>query len=149
MVNWKRIFSNKDNNNQVTIPDENILNVFGNYIPNKYITVDDKDFVWMNETIKLNIKAKYNIDEKYIQNRRFENNFILLETLITEFNELVSTTEAFYYENLGKKWNYPLLRAKIYCSILKTFYNGKRIPLIPPLLVDDKFLYEDESIYFQ
>ena len=43
-----------------------------------------------------------------------------------------------YYENLAKKLNNPLLQAKTYWSILKTFYNDKKIPLIPPLLVDDK-----------
>ena len=31
-------------------------------------------------------------------------------------------------------------RAKTYCSILKTFYKDKRIPIIPPLLIDDKFV---------
>ena len=43
-----------------------------------------------------------------------------------------------YYENLAKKLYNPLLQAKTYWSILKTFYNDKKIPLIPPLLVDDK-----------
>ena len=93
---------------------------------NKYITIDDKDPVWMNETIKLKIKAKDNIYKKYIQNRRFESDFALLETLITEFNELVSTTKALYYENLGKKLNNPLLQAKTYWSILKHLITAKK-----------------------
>ena len=109
-------------------------------MPNKYITIDDKDPVWMNETIKLKIKAKDNMYKKYIQNGRFESDFVLLETLRTELNELVSTTKALYYEIIGKKLNDPLLQPKTYWSILKTFYNGKKIPLIPPLLVDDKFV---------
>ena len=117
-----------------------MLNVFSNYVPNKYITIDDNDPVWMNETIKLKIKAKDNMYKKYIQNERFESDFVLLETLITELNELVSTTKALYYENIGKKLNDLLLQAKTYWSILKTFYNGKKIPLIPPFLVDDKFV---------
>ena len=32
------------------------------------------------------------------------------------------------------------MQAKTYWSILKTFYNSKKIPLIPPLLVNDKFV---------
>ena len=92
MVNWERLFSKKDINTQVSILNETILNVFSNYVPNKYITIDDKDPVWMNETIKLKIKAKYNMYKKYIQNGGFESDFALLETLITELNELVSTT---------------------------------------------------------
>ena len=45
-----------------------------------------------------------------------------LENLIAELNGLISS----YYENLGKKLNNPLLQAKTYWSILKTFYNDKK-----------------------
>ena len=140
LINWERLFNNKNINEQVSILNETIFNVFSNYIPNKYFTTDDKDPVWMNETIKLKIKAKDNMYNKYLQNGRFESEFVLLETLITELNELIATTKALYYENLGKKLNNPLVQAKTYWSILKTFYNGKKIPLIPPLLVNDKFV---------
>ena len=51
-VNWERLFNNKDVNTQVLILNETVLNVFSNFIPNKYITIDNKDPVWMNETIK-------------------------------------------------------------------------------------------------
>ena len=58
-------------------------------MPNKYITIDDKDPVWMNETVKLKIKTKNNMYNKYIQNGRSECDFFLLETLISELNELI------------------------------------------------------------
>ena len=86
----------------------------------------------MNETIKSKMKAKNILYKKYIQNGRFESDFIILESLITELNELISSTKASYYENLAKNVNNPLLQTKTYWSILKTFYNDKRIPLIPP-----------------
>ena len=43
----------------------------------------------MNETIKLKIKAKDNMYNKYLQNGRFESDFVLLKTLITELNQLL------------------------------------------------------------
>ena len=92
-------------------------------MPNKYIPIDP---VWMNETIELKIKAKNNMYNIYIQSGRFESGFLLLEILITELNELINTTKALYYENLCKKLNNPLLQAKAYWSILKTFYNEKK-----------------------
>ena len=55
---------------------EAILNVFRNYVPNKYITIDDKDPVWMNEIIKSKIKTKNLLFKKYIQNGRFESDFL-------------------------------------------------------------------------
>ena len=60
------------------------------------------------------MKAKKILYKKYIQNGRFESDFIFLENLITELNELISSTNASYYENLGKKLNNPLLQAKTY-----------------------------------
>ena len=44
-----------------------------------------------------------------------------------------------YFDNLAKKLNNPLLQAKTYFSILKIFYNDKKVPLILPLLIDDWF----------
>ena len=38
-----------------------------------------------------------------------------------------------------------MLQTKAYWSILKTFYNDKKIPLIPPLLVDDKFVNDTKT----
>ena len=127
-VNWERLFDQKHINAQVAALNETILNVFRNYVPNKYITIDDKDPVWMNETIKSKIKAKNALYKKYIQNGRFESDFVYLENLIIELNELISSTKALYYENLAKKLNNPLLQAKTYWSILKTFYNDKKSP---------------------
>ena len=75
-----------------------------------------------------------------MQNERFESDFGFLKALITELNELISSTKTLYYENLAKKLNNPLLQAKTYWSILKTFYNDKKISLIPPPLIDDKFV---------
>ena len=81
LVNWERLFSNKDINTQVPILNETILNVFSNHVRIKYITIDDKDPVWMNETIQVKIKAK---DNKYVHKiystRKI---WVLLETLIT------------------------------------------------------------------
>ena len=77
--------------------------------------------VWMNEIINSKIKTKNLLSKQYIQNERFESDFVFLETLITEINELISSTKNLYYENLERKLNNPLLQAKTYWSILKTF----------------------------
>ena len=57
-VNWERLFDKKDLNSQVITLNEATLNVFQNYIPNKYITIDNKDPVWMNKIIKSKMKKK-------------------------------------------------------------------------------------------
>ena len=133
-VNWERLFDKKDLNAQV------ILNVFRNYVPNKYITVEDKDPVWMNEIIKSKQKAKNKLYKQYIKNGRFESDFVFIEILVNKINELISNAKNLCYVNLAKKLNSPLLQAKTYWSILKTFYNDKKNPLILPLLIDGKYV---------
>ena len=140
LINWEKRFSQKNINAQVTVFNETILNISRNYIPNKYITCDDKDLVWMNENMKSKIKSKNLLYKQYTQNGRKESDLIVLENLIAELNELITSTKALYYENLGKKLNNPLLQIKMHWSILKTFYNDKKIPLILPLLIDNKFV---------
>ena len=61
-----------------------------------------------------------------------------IKIFILSILDVLTSTKALYYENLAKKLNNPVLQAKNYWSILNTFYNDKKTPLIPPLLVDDK-----------
>ena len=76
-VDCERLFDSKEINSQVTALNETILNVFRNYVPNKYITIDDKDLVWINEVIKSKIKAKNLFFKQYIQNGRLESDLKL------------------------------------------------------------------------
>ena len=78
---------------------------------------------------KIKSSSKSALYKKYIQNGRFQSDFVYLENLIIELNELISSTKALYYENLAKKLNNPLLQAKTYWSILKIFYNDKKTSL--------------------
>ena len=75
----------------------------------------------MNEYIKSKLKTKNIIHKQYIQNGRFESDFVFLETFTTELNGLISSTKTLYYENLEKKLNKPLIQITTYCSILKKF----------------------------
>ena len=82
-ANWERLFDQLEINAQVAAFIETILNVFQNYVPNKYITIDNKDPVWMNKNIRTKIKEKNTFYQKYIENgiERLESDFILLEKL--------------------------------------------------------------------
>ena len=64
-ANWERLFDKKDLNSQVAI-----LNVFRNYVPNKYITIDDRDPVQMNEIIKSKMERKNKLYQQYTRIRR-------------------------------------------------------------------------------
>ena len=56
---------------QVTVLNETILNVFRNHVSSKYITVHDKDPMWINENIKSTIKTRNLSYKYYIDNGKF------------------------------------------------------------------------------
>ena len=96
------------------------MNIFSNYFPSKYITVDDKDPPWMTGAIKNKINLKKPLSRS--------KNFIGLQNLAVEISELISIRKEEYYNNLPKKLNDPNTNAKTYWLILKSFYKGNRVP---------------------
>ena len=58
---------NKNVNEQVSIFN-NTMNIFSNCIPNRFVTTDDKDRLWITERIKNKILEKNYIYNSYISN---------------------------------------------------------------------------------
>ena len=50
-MNWDRLLDNKNVDSQVLILND-VLTILRNFVPNKCVTFDDKDHVWINENIK-------------------------------------------------------------------------------------------------
>ena len=137
-VNWERLFDSKNINAQVIALKGTILNVFQNYVPIN-ITIDDKDPVWMNEITKSKIKTKNLLFKQYIQNGRFGSDFVFLETLITEINELITSTKNLYYKKHAKKL-ICYCKQKHIGQFLKPFTMKKKIQIISPLLIHDNLV---------
>ena len=57
---------------------------------------------------------------------------------ISEVSQLISESKGKYYNKLVMKLNNPKTSSKTCWSILKTFYNGRIIPIIPRILRDGK-----------
>ena len=62
------MFANKTVHRQVNPLNDIILNVFKNFIPNKFITFDDKDPLWVNDDIKNKFKWKNSVYKNYKRN---------------------------------------------------------------------------------
>ena len=75
---------------------------------------------------------------KYLKYGKRNCDYTELQKFIEEVSEDISKSKEQYYDYLAKKLHNPKTSPKTYWAILKTFYNGKKIPLIPPLLINDK-----------
>ena len=52
----------------------------------------------------------------------------------------ISNGKKIYFDNLRKNLSDPKLNRKAYWGILKSFTNWKKIPIIPPLLINDQLV---------
>ena len=59
---------------------------------------------------------------------------------VSKVSELINIRKEEYQNHIALKLNDPMTNTKTYWSILKTFYNGKKVPVIPPLLINNKLI---------
>ena len=57
-----------------------------------------------------------------------------------ELSNTINFSKAKCHESLPIKFHYPITDPKMQWSILKIFFNGSKVPLIPPLLVNNEFV---------
>ena len=51
-ISWSHLFSDNHIDIQTSISEECVLNVFKKFVLNKYAVFDDKEPVWMDQSIK-------------------------------------------------------------------------------------------------
>ena len=127
-----------------------LLNINSNYIPNKTVLCDDKYPPWMTNGIKTVIEMKSNACKEYIWSGMKHNEYIRLENLTTKLSSLIRDTKTEYHNMLAANMVNPSTIAKTYWSILKTFANGRKVPVIPLLLINDEFIsdFKTKANYF-
>ena len=78
------------------------------------------------------------------------NYYVRLENLTTELPNLTLDTKIEYHSKLAAKLVSPSTSAKTYWSNLKTFANGRKVPVMPPLLINNEFIsnFKIKANYF-
>ena len=117
-----------------------VLNILSNSIPNEVLVCDDKDPPWFNGKIKSLINEKlitYNAYRKNMGNSELSKN---LSSLQQRLRDLIDDSNEKYFLRLTQKLNTIQKSTKAYWALLKTFLNSRKIPVIPPLFHNNKFV---------
>ena len=104
----------------------------------------------MNEYIKRKIMGKKVACKSINTNNKSCNAYLKLQTVSTELSGMILKQKDDYHCQLSDKLSDPKMSAKAYWSILKTLYNGKKFPLIPPILVNNKLIsnFKEKANHF-
>ena len=92
----------------------------------------------MTNYLKYKLHCKNSLYLKYLKRGKSNCNYIELQRSTEEVSEDISKSKEHYYDYLAKKLNNPKTSLKTDWAIMKTYHNGKKIPQIPPLLINNK-----------
>ena len=147
----KTISKQKYIHDQVKPYNETIVNIVHNYIPYKCITCNDKHPAWLNYQIKHLINTKNEIFKKYLKDKRPNSLYEKLQTITWDLTIAIHTSKHAYYKCLDNKLNDPTTSSKAYWSTIRTIDKGKKIPAIPPIIVNKKLVtnFKDKANIFK
>ena len=69
-----------------------------------------------------------------------------MNNMISKSSKLIEDAKARYLEKVGKTLGNPATGIKTYWSLLKSVLNKTRVPNIPPLLENDKFVLDFTAV---
>ena len=92
-ANWEFLFFNNNVHQQVYIFSKTLMNTFSNFIPNRYVTFNDKYPPWMTNYLKPKIHCKNNLCFKYLKHGKRNCDYIELQRSIEEVSGDISKSK--------------------------------------------------------
>ena len=92
----------------------------------------------MTPNLRNKINWKNGIYKDYIKNDKKNYHYLQLQIAISEVSVAISRGKDDYQSRLAHKLSDPSANSKTYWSILKRSFNEKKVPIIPPLLINNK-----------
>ena len=139
-INWERVFHDLNVDKQVELFQNYLMNIFENYIPNEVITINERESPWITSAIKNKIQEKNSLYKSFLRNGKTSIDLDKVNEACQSLNLLVSESKAAYYTRLRNKLSNPKTSSKAYWSILKSFFSDKKIPVVPPLVINDEYV---------
>ena len=116
------------------------MEIIYRFIPNKMITVHDKDPPWMTPETKTAIKRKHRIYNKYVKRGHKPDEWEYVRSTRNEISKIITDGKENYFACLGRKLSDPSVEIKTYWSTLNKIVNKKKTTNIPPLLENGLFV---------
>ena len=137
---WEKALENLFVDRKVNLLNETILTISRNYIPNKKIKFNYCKPPSMNENIKRCLKERFKLTKNFSKKGQKREDKEKFEAKASYYMEQIMKAKNNYTIRTTNTLNDPQVAPKTYWSILnRSLYNNK-IPAIPPLFVNGKFV---------
>ena len=108
-------------------------------IPNKIVTINDKDAPWVTSSVKNILHKNKNIYADWVKKGRNPQTMDRIQRSQLEINCKVNEAKCIYISNLSKQLCDPATGHKSFWSAYKQLSNKKNITNIPPLFEEGKY----------
>ena len=102
----------------------------------------------MTNLVKSKIDWRNSIYKTFQNSSKNLAKYNTLQQAITEVSDLIYEEKNDYYNAVAKKLSDPTTSSKTYWSILKTFYSTKKVPIILPILIENKLESFSVVVFF-
>ena len=117
---------------------DTVFNIMSNFIPNETI-ISNRDPPCVNKKIGGLIPQKNLVYKKQLEKNNSENQRAFSQ--IQDHVRLsIENSKLKYYQKLSNKLSNDTFKGTCYWNIRKNVFNSKKIPYIPPLIHDRKFV---------
>ena len=127
-------------NEQVKSLNEVLMNIFSNFIPNKFKTMRPREAPWITQTVKNFLRKKNHAYKNFVKNGQPNNKLEGIKNMISEGSRLIENAKKNFFLKAGKSLADPSTGSKTYWSLINAVLNKAKIPVIPPLLDNDIFV---------
>ena len=118
---------------------QTLLNKFCNFIPHKTETFGYKTPEWINKSSRLSFKKRTKLTKKYHMHPTVSNNEAL-DIQSQECTLLINESKDIYIAKMSARLNNPRSVLKRYWSVINKFLINKKIPIMPPILVNGELV---------
>ena len=105
------MFSNKSVDQSIN---RTVMNVFSNFVPNKFATFNDRDTKWMTSIIKYKTNYRNSICREYLKKGKQQVDYMKIQNTIKNLLGLLSTRKDSYNLYLDNKLADPTTSSKTY-----------------------------------
>jgi hypothetical protein len=138
-IDWESKFLNKTTNQMVNIFSDIFLELIKSLVPNKTVTINDKDAPWVTPPVKKAILKNKRIYTNWIKKGRNPITHEHVKRVQRDTNQIITSAKDTYINNLGNKLCDPSTGHKSFWSAYKRLANKKKITNIPPLFENDRY----------
>ena len=144
-INWEVLFLNKSPDEMVEVFNNVFLVTMATFIPNKIVTINDKDAPWVTPEVKSALRRNSRLYNKWVKNDRIHSSKDVVNRSQMDTNKLVEKAKARHTKDLCAKLLDRRNGQKVFWSAYKRLLNKKKMSNIPPILENNEFISDFKS----